>query len=220
MGTIDPRYTASQILRAIHQDQLYLFLGSAFMTVGIVAAAFSLLRRRLDPLLLWLALFAILYGSRMWIYTDLVRFELPHTAFFRSLPAALNFLVPIPFFFFFEAAGLLGRWGRISASVLTVIFLGLTAATFILGPQHGLDLVENALIIAVTLALVTRSIMRQNVTRDFIVIRRGVVVFAAFVLDRQHHRRGASFYAVEPFGFAFFLGCLGYVAARQTSGAR
>ncbi len=216
MGAIDPRYTAGQILHAIHQDQLYLFLGASFITVGIVAAAFSLLRRRLDPLLLWLALLATLYGSRMWIYTDLVRFELPHTAFFRSLPAALNFLVPIPFFFFFEAAGLLGRWGRTSAYALTVIFLGLTAATFILGPQHGLDLVENVVIIAVTLALVARSIMRQNVTRDFVVIRRGVVVFAAFVLVGNITGALRHFYAVEPFGFVFFLGCLGYVAARQT----
>ena len=73
MGEIDPRYTASQILRAIHHDQLYLFLGAAFVTVGIVAAAFSLLRRRLDPLLLWLALFAVLYGSRLWLSTDMVR---------------------------------------------------------------------------------------------------------------------------------------------------
>ena len=215
MGAIDPRYTAGQILHAIHQDQLYLFLGAAFVTVGMVAAAFSLLRRRLDPLLLWLALLAILYGGRMWIYTDLVRFELPHTAFFRSLPLRSTFSYQ-SLSSSSEAAGLLGRWGRTSAYALTVVFLGLTAATFILGPRHKLDLVENVVIIAVTLALVARSIMRQNVTRDFVVIRRGVVVFAAFVLVGNITGALRHFYAVEPFGFVFFLGCLGYVAARQT----
>jgi sigma-B regulation protein RsbU (phosphoserine phosphatase) len=195
---------------------LYLFLGAAFITVGIVAAAFSLLRRRVDPLLLWLALLAILYGSRTWIGTDLVSFELPHSSFFQDLRAALNFLVPIPFFFFFEAAGLLGRWGRTSAYVLTVIFLVLTAATFVLGPRHELDLVENAIIIAVTLALVLRSMMRRNTTWDFVVIRRGLIVLAVFILIGNITGAMRHFVSVEAFGFAFFLGCLGYVAARQT----
>ncbi len=216
MGVIDPRYTASQILRAIHQDQLYLFLGAAFITVGIVAAAFSLLRRRLDPLLLWLALFAILYGTRAWIDTDLVSFELPHTAFFRNLHHALNFLVPIPSFFFFEAAGLLGRWGRSSVYTLSAIFLGLAAATFVLGPRHELDLVENVVIVVCTLALVMRSLRRQSATWDFIVIRRGLIVFAVFVLIGNITGAIRHYLPVEAFGFAFFLGCLGYVAARQT----
>ena len=112
MGAIDPRYTSSQILHAIHHDQLYLFLGAAFVTVGIVAAAFSLLRRRLDPLLLWLALFAILYGSRLWLDTDMVRLELPHTPLFRNFVVAITYLVPIPAFFFFDAAGLTGTVGE------------------------------------------------------------------------------------------------------------
>jgi sigma-B regulation protein RsbU (phosphoserine phosphatase) len=108
MGAIDPQYTAGQIVRAIHQDQLYLFLGASFITVGIVAAAFSLLRRRLDVLLLWLALFAVLYGARLWLGTAMVQLELPHTPLFRNFVAAINYLVPIPAFFFFDAAGLTG----------------------------------------------------------------------------------------------------------------
>ncbi len=67
MQGIDAQYSSSQILRAIHHDQLYLFLGAAFVTVGIVSAAFSLLRCKLDPLLLWLALWpsftAAAFGS-------------------------------------------------------------------------------------------------------------------------------------------------------------
>jgi sigma-B regulation protein RsbU (phosphoserine phosphatase) len=216
MEGIAPQYTSGQILRAIHQDQLYLFLGAAFVTVGLVSAAFSLLRRRLDPLLLWLALLAILYGSRTWIDTGLVSFELPRTSFFQDLRAALNFLVPIPFFFFFEAAGLLGRWGRRSTYTLTVIFLGLAAATFVLGPRHELDLVENVIIIAVTLALVVRSMMRRNTTWDFVVIRRGLIVLAVFILIGNITGAMRHYLPVEAFGFAFFLGCLGYVAARQT----
>jgi sigma-B regulation protein RsbU (phosphoserine phosphatase) len=210
------QYTASQIIRAIQHDQLYLFLGSAFITVGIVAVAFSLLRRRLDPLLLWLALFAILYGGRLWIDADLVAFEMPHTRWYRHLSAAIGYLVPIPAFYFFEAAGFLGRWARVSLYPLTVLFLALFAGTLIMGPRDAFDYANNGVVVAVVIGLVVRSIARQNATEDFAVLRAGALVFAAFVIygnvsgALHHYRR------VEPYGFAFFLGCLGYVAARQT----
>jgi hypothetical protein len=38
-------------------------LGAAFVTVGMVSAAFSALRRKHDTLLLYFALFAVLYGA-------------------------------------------------------------------------------------------------------------------------------------------------------------
>jgi phosphoserine phosphatase RsbU/P len=46
---------------------LYLFLGAALTAVGIVSAAFAVLRRRRDSLLIFFALFAALYGLRLWI---------------------------------------------------------------------------------------------------------------------------------------------------------
>lgn len=216
MGTIDPRYTASQILRAIHQDQLYLFLGSAFVTVGIVAAAFSLLRRKLDPLLLSLALFATLYGVRLWLDTDLVRLELPHTLLFSSFVVALSYLVPIPAFFFFEAAGLTGRWAKISLYPATAIFLLLFAGTLIAGPRHIFDYINNTLVVAGMIVLVVRSLIRRDATRDFIVIRRGLFVFAAFVIYGNLSGAFWHYQRVEQYGFAIFLACIGYVAARQT----
>src|SRR5271170_3103243 len=182
MGTIDPRYTASQILHAIHHDQLYLFLGAAFVTVGIVAAAFSLLRRRLDPLLLWLALFAILYGNRLWIQTGLMSLMIPPSTFFRDLVVTVNYAVPIPAAFFFEAAGFLGRWGKLFAYALTAIFLGLFIATFAFGALHVFDQVNHVVVIGAFVALIAWSLMRRAATRDFAVIRGGLLVFAAFVL--------------------------------------
>jgi phosphoserine phosphatase RsbU/P len=216
MVAVAEQYTASQVLQAIHEGQLYLFLGSAFVTVGIVSAAFSLLRRRLDPLLMWLALFAILYGTRLWIDTDLVRFEMPHTRTYRDFSVAISYLVPIPACYFFEAAGFLSRWARIFLYPLTAFFLALFAGTLILGPRDAFDYANNTVVVAVVIALVLRSVARQNTTRDFAILRAGALVFAAFVVYGNvsgafhHYRR------VEPFGFAFFLGSLGYVAARQT----
>jgi phosphoserine phosphatase RsbU/P len=216
MGEIDPRYTASQIVRAIHHDQLYLFLGAAFITVGIVAAAFSLLRRRLDPLLLWLALFAVLYGSRLWLDTGMVRLELPHTPLFLNFVVAITYLVPIPAFFFFDAAGLTGQWAKISIYPATVIFLSLFAGTMIVGQRDVFEWINNALVIAGMIVLVGRSLVRRDATRDFMVIRGGLLVFAAFVIYGNLSGAFGHYQRVEQYGFAVFLGCLGYVAARQT----
>jgi len=67
MQGIDRELTASQVLRVFHHDELRLFLGAAFVTVGLVAGAFCVLRRKFDALLVWLGLFAILYGARLWL---------------------------------------------------------------------------------------------------------------------------------------------------------
>lgn len=36
MRAIDTELTASQVLRVFHHDELYLFLGAAFVTVGLM----------------------------------------------------------------------------------------------------------------------------------------------------------------------------------------
>ncbi|AXC11094.1 Serine phosphatase RsbU, regulator of sigma subunit [Acidisarcina polymorpha] len=216
MNAPDPQYSASEILRSIHQDQVYLFLGSAFVTVGIVAAGFSLLRRRLDPLLLWLALFAFLYGTRLWTDTGLIRFELPHTSFFLNLEVAIGYLVPIPAFFFFREAGFLTRFSRILVPLLAAIFLALFVAALLGVSRSELDLINDTIVIMATIAGVVLSFGRRNATPDFIVIRRGLLVFAAFVIYGNISGLLHRYQRVEPYGFAVFLGCLGYVAARQT----
>jgi len=49
----DPQLTASEVLRVFHSDEPYLFLGIAFTTTGLLAASFALLRRKIDPLLIY-----------------------------------------------------------------------------------------------------------------------------------------------------------------------
>jgi len=216
MEAVDPQYTASQILRTIHHDQLYLFLGSAFATIGIVSAAFALLRRKPDPLLLWLALLAILYGGRVWVRTEVIAFELPHAGLWRNFSSALDFLVPIPGFFFFEAAGFLSKFGRTMVHLGSVLYLILALLTVALGHRHELDVISNVVITAATLAVIARSLRRQSATPDFVIIRSGLLVFGGFIVYANVSGALGRFHNAEPFGFAFFLGCLGYVAARQT----
>jgi sigma-B regulation protein RsbU (phosphoserine phosphatase) len=216
MDSVDPQLTASQVLRAFHHSELYLFLGAAFITVGIVSAAFSLLRRRLEPLLLWLALFAILYGTRMWIQAPILRLILPASTFFRDLNVAFNYVVAIPAFFFFASAGFVQRKGKILMYSLTAVFSVLAVATFVFGPRREFDWVENGVISVVMLSVVVRSLKRQGMSPDFVIMRWGLLVFAAFVLTANVSGAFNHFFNGEPYGFAVFLGCLGYVAARQT----
>ena len=123
MYASDPQLTASQVLRTFHHDELYLFLGAAFTTLGLVSVAFAFLSRKFDAVLFWLALFAILYGQRLWLQLGLLSLMIPPSAFFDSLRASSNYLVPIPAFFYFEASGFLGRSGRKFAIALTIPFL-------------------------------------------------------------------------------------------------
>ncbi len=58
----DPQF-ADSTLEAFRRESLYLFLGAAFTTVGIMAAAFAALRRNFNSLLIWLAIFAIVDGA-------------------------------------------------------------------------------------------------------------------------------------------------------------
>jgi phosphoserine phosphatase RsbU/P len=216
MQAVDPQSTASQVLRIFCRDAPNLYLGAAFTTVGVISAAFSLLRRKLDPLLIALALLAILYGVRLWLQSGLMALVMPDTSFFRNLVIAVNYAVPIPAVIFFDAAGFLGRWGKPATYVFTAVFLALFIGTFVFGPLTVFDKVNHLLIIGGFLVLVVRSLLRREFTRDFVVIRGGLLVFAGFVLYDNLVQAFFHGSRTEPYGFVVFLGCLGYVAARQT----
>jgi sigma-B regulation protein RsbU (phosphoserine phosphatase) len=216
MYAADPQLTASQVLRTFHHDELYLFLGAAFTALGLVSIAFAFLSRKFDAMLFWLALFAILYGQRLWLQSGLLSLMVPPSVFFASLKAASNYLVPIPAFFYFAAAGFLGRYGRKIATALAVPFLCLFVGTFLVGPKDSFDRINTIIIILSLIALAIQSLTRKNSDRDFIIIRLGIAVFAAFALyDNISNALGKHPFK-EPLGFAFFLCTLGYVAAKRS----
>lgn len=218
----DSQLTASQVLRTFHHDEFYLFLGAATTALGLVSIAFAFLSRKFDAMLFWLALFAILYGGRLWLQSGLLALMVPSSLFFDSLRSAANYIVPIPAFFYFEATGFLGPFGRRIAIILCIPFLCLFVATFLFGPRHAFFLANNLLVIATLIALIVQSLRRKNPDPDFHVIRLGILAFVAFalcdnisgVLERSHaiHHR----LYIEPIGFALFLSTLGYVAAKRS----
>jgi sigma-B regulation protein RsbU (phosphoserine phosphatase) len=212
-----PEMTADQVLQAFHRDAPNLFLGAGIVSVGLVAAAFSAIRRKLDPVLIYFALFAVLYGLRMWMVSNLMGLTMQGSSLYPRLSAALDFTVAIPAFLFFKAAGLLRRQATILSYALGIVLGSLALATAAFGLQRIFVQIANISIIAALIIVASRSIGRRSDNQDLLVIRPGLLIFVAFVLwENIRSALGLRLPDVEPIGFVVLLGTLGYVAARQT----
>ena len=216
MVLFDAQLSASEVLRTFHRDEPALFLGASITTVGLLTEAFCVLRRRFDPMLVWLGIFAILYGQRMWLDTGLLHLTLAGNSFFAQLRWAVDFVVPIPAFLFFEAAGLLVWRGRLVTIIVSTVFLSLAISVFIFGRVPALHYINNGLVIAALPWVLVRTYLLGKRDHDFVVIRRGLSTFV--VLALWDNLGGAPWlgFDIEPYGFAVLLASLGYVAARRT----
>jgi phosphoserine phosphatase RsbU/P len=216
MFALDAQLTAAEVLRAFEHDGPFLFLGAAFTTVAIFCAALSLPRRKFDPLLFWLAAFAFLYGQRLWLDTRIIGIALGGLPHFGRIFWAINFLTPVPAFLFFQTSGLLPRRKKLFTVCLISLFLGLAVGTLLFGRLAIFHTLNNAAVIAALPFVLVRTYLQGKVNRDFVIMRRGLLCFVLFALwdntlgDFWLHRN------IEPYGFAVFLACLGYVAARRT----
>ena len=216
MINVDPQLTASQVLRVFHHDELDLFLGSAFVTVGIIAAGLCVVRRRADALLLWFALFAVLYGNRLWLQSSLLQMIVPDGEFFRNLRWTVDFLVPIPAAFFCYRTGFLGRYGKWVTYAMTAMMACLVVGTLVFGRWYGFRKINNVVIIVALILVVVWAVRRQRSRdRDFVIIRRALLIFVAFALWDNVEGMLSGHRRVEPYGFVVFLAALGYVAARR-----
>lgn len=185
--------------------------------VGLVAAGFSAIRRKIDPLLICFALFAFTYGLRMWMRSQLLYLTMQGSSFYFKITYAIDFVIPIPVFLFFDAAGLLHRRGKTAGYVTGIVLGAFALATLALGPQNIFYRITGVFVIAALIVLVARSLRTTSVAQDFIVIRRGLVTFVAFaVWENIRGMLGLRLPNVEPIGFVALLVALGYVAAHQT----
>ncbi len=212
-----PELTADQVLQTFRHDAPSLLFGAMIMAVGLVSVAFSEIRRKHDPILIYLALFAGLYGLRMWIQTGMFAMMQGFWSFYPRVSSAIDFLVPIPAFLFLDAVGFLHRRLRNASYVLGGILGLLAVATLVVGRHNIFYQINAVLIIAALSTLVLISMGRRPLNRDALVIRRGLLIFAVFIFwENFRSLLGIPLPDVEPIGFVAFLGCLGYVAARQT----
>ncbi len=214
MMALAPELTSDQVLQAFRYDAPYLFLGAAFVTVGVIAAAFSIIRRKNDLVLLYFAIFAVLYGARLWVQASLLGLVIHGSTFYLRLFVGINYVVPIPAFMFFDAAGLLHRRGKVLGYVMEIILGAIALMTFAFGPLPIYQTINTTVVIVALLAVVAQSLGSGD--RDLVIVRRGLLTFVAFALFDNIAGTFRRFPRIEPYGFTVFLGALGYVAARQT----
>lgn len=174
---IAPEISSQQVLQAFHYDGPYLFLGAAFTTVGLLALPFPLVRRKFDLLLIF-GIFAVLYGQRLWVQSEILRLTIHDSDFYPRLLSAIDFIVPFPGILFLDAAGFLDRMvDKIAAYSLLAGGLILACLTFFKGPSDTYHLINNVAVILALLALVTRFPSKRGSDKDFRIIRLGLFTF-------------------------------------------
>jgi len=215
---IAPEISSQQVLQAFHYDGPYLFLGAAFTTVGLLALIFPLVRRKFDLLLIYFGIFAVLYGQRLWVQSEILRLTIHDSDFYPRLRSAIDFIVPLPGILFLDAAGFLDRMvDKLAAYSLLAGGLILACLTFFKGPSDTYHLINNVVVILALLALVTRFASTRGSDKDFRIIRLGLFTFVALAIwDNVGGALSLRLFRAEPLGFTVFLGTLGYVAARRS----
>jgi sigma-B regulation protein RsbU (phosphoserine phosphatase) len=210
-------------LQAFYRDAPYLFLGAAFTAVGMVSAAFAALRRKRDSLLIFFALFAAIYGLRLWISSSLPAMMAPNSTLYLRICTGLNYIILIPAFLFLISLGLPQRTERRVAYAMVFLGSTLALANFLFGDSAFYERLNSVAVISASTFFFIRFMPDRSgkligpEARDFAVIRWGLLIFVAFVV--WQNLTGffpTSLPRLEPFGFAGFLGTLGFVAARST----
>jgi sigma-B regulation protein RsbU (phosphoserine phosphatase) len=144
------------------------------------------------------------------------------SSFYIRLRSGIDYIILIPAFLFFSSLGLPTRIDRMVAYTGIVVGTILTLATFILGPSASYSAINSVVVIAAMVFLFFSKFMRDShaerndASKDFVTIRRGLLIFIAVVLwDNLKGLWSISSPSIEPFGFVAFLSSLGYVTARR-----
>lgn len=208
-------FTVDQVRQALQDEGPYLFLGSAFTAVGMLAAVFAFVERKFNAMLFWLGLFSALYGLRLCLRMLMFELMFPPWRYYHSLAVSINYLVPVPAFFYFQTAGFLGNRGRRIAIPLAVFFFGLAAATWILGFRSEIDRINSVLVIGCLCVLVFFLLRQKTKDKDFILVQIGLITFVVSALLDNFGRFLSHNWRFEPMGFAFFLETLLFAAVRR-----
>ena len=212
--------TAGQLLRQFERDIPVLFLGSAFVVIGVLASAASLLRRKFDSALLWFGLFALLYGLReCWLESRFVGLTLPAVLLQPGLVKAVDYLVPLPALFYFRNARYLSRLGERLVYPLAALTVCIVTATLILGPQPFLRALNYMLVYGFLLLLAASCLRKPDAAsgmdaRDFRIVRLALLLFVLLAVWNNIPGVHLPQY-VEALGFFLFLCSLGYVTMRR-----
>lgn len=206
-----------EVVRTALRTQLpFIAVAAILLAAGIASIVLSRLRSR-DRLLLWLGIFASLYGLRLLVQNDLVRTATgTNPDVFRFLNLGLTYIIPIPYAAF--ARELFGSgwrrsitiwlWAQIAFALLAIAFFAWTHQ------EHPTDLVNNVLIIGGTLLLLLHLFLHRSPELSANSLKWPILGAGIFVLANNVGFRPANV-DLEPLGFLMLLTGLGYTASRR-----
>jgi sigma-B regulation protein RsbU (phosphoserine phosphatase) len=220
---IQPVLQVNDLVRAYHHDQPFQFLAAAFTTVAIVAAVTCVIRKRFDPLLVFLALFAHIYAERLRLESHVFLLTGQKSEFVCRLRSALDYLAPMMALAFLEAGGFLGKKGKAVVVTVSLVYFGLIICVLFAGPHRGFDITADWLFIVVLLAISLRTALVRSIDPDASILAVGVLSFAltsiwdkvAGSMTNEFAGLRSSTLRVEPFGVAILLASFGYLTAHR-----
>jgi phosphoserine phosphatase RsbU/P len=198
----------SQGFPELYLDAPYLFLGASFVTCGFIAAAIPIIRRKYDPLFVWIAVFALLDGGRLWLQSDIPWGAEAPSPIFERIRWAIDFLTAIPIFLFLQATDFLNHFLRVWAWIAGILCLLLFIGTLAIGHSPVFRLIfDFAMAASVAVFLIWfRAGKDSRIVRVALLIyvtASGIAYVAA--ISGFHWR-------IEPWACALLLGGLGYAA--------
>jgi len=215
--------SAGDVWSAFRHDAPYLFLGAAFVAVGMVSAAFAVHRRKRESLLIFFALFAVLYGLRLWIGSSLLAMAEQDSIYYTRLRGAIDYVLLIPAYLFLVSLGRPRRFERAVAYAVVALGAILAAGTLVFGNADVFERMNSIAVIGASGFFLIRFMAGASTGNkglegaDFAVLRWGLLIFIVFVVWQNLAKLfSPSLPLLEPFGFAVFLSTLGYVATSST----
>lgn len=200
-------------------DLVRLLFGVLITATGLVACLLYLVRlSRRENSLFYFGLAGVLYGARLFIEGANRYMNQP----WDRAPLMISLFVAIPLVLFLRIVTASPFWKRVSYGVA-----GLFGAVAVFGVGRILlhrDLRLVQLLINATALLAMPPLLAmlfipfRSASRDQTILRSGVLIFALFVLytNLVNIKAVQGNSELEFIGFVFFLGSVGYVAARRT----
>jgi phosphoserine phosphatase RsbU/P len=202
-------------------------VGFILLVAGIGGVALFFFRRKSrDLTLIYFSLFATLYAVRLLLLKPVVR-SLAGVSdpLHRHINLWITFLLLIPFLLFLRQVRGPQIATLVKVCVLAQAILAAAAITrdlFGLGERLAYSL-DRYFVLAIVGGLMVNFLFSRfrgegkAWTRELRVLTTGLLVFGAFVLHGNLADLGLlPGHSVEPLGFLFLVGCLGYISVHRT----
>jgi hypothetical protein len=218
--------TSAFSLADLRSQSASVIVGFILLAAGLAAMALFVVRRiSRERTLIYFSLFTVLYALRLLFHASVIRSisGLPPRLFLHfDLWTTSTLLIP----FLLYLRQVFGPPARTLMNVLliapvTFAVVAITADAFGVGEALAYSINNYVVVAIVAVLLINHLVMRSRGsappwTRESFALTLGLVVFGLFVLrGNLVSLRVMSGRDWEPFGFLFFVACLGYVAVHR-----